>query len=195
MNPETIHSTAETRDTQNSELANDYLKNIYDPAARASFKKEHQELKIPIEAYESVSNALSSIPMPEGKSERVLRSLAEHYADRIKEQDADPLGPKDSVYAAVFFDNERIKRNQESAEYFHANIDTLIFRTNQLPPESHKELIGAYYQYLQAANKYVNDPDALEKIKEKMTEQIRTNSPESFSTPTNHQEKEPELAR
>jgi len=107
-------------------------------------------------------------------------------------QNTEPLTPKDNIYAAVFLNNERTKRNQESAEYFHDNIDTLVFATNQLPPESHKELIGAYYQYRHAVSEH---PEEKEAIRKAMTEQIKTNSPEFFSISTSHQEKEPELTR
>ncbi len=171
-------------------LAETYLDNIQDAAKRSALKKEHEELKIPVEGYEAVSNGLANIQMPANKKEQLLHNLADHYADRIKDRDANPIGNADAVYAITYYYAAMEKRNAESAQYFKENIDDWVHRNNQLPPESHKELMGAYYQYV----KEISQSHDTEKTKELIAAQIRDKSPESFSYPAVSEVQAPEHA-
>ncbi len=174
----------------NKTLAETYLGNIQDSDKRAAVKKEHEELKIPVEGYEAVSNGLANVQMPASQKAQLLHNLADHYADRIKERDANPISNADAVYAVTYYYAAMEKRNAESAKYFKENIDDWVYRDNQLPPESHKELMGAYYQYVKEIAQS-HDP---EKTKELITSQIRDKSPESFSYPAVSETRAPEHA-
>lgn len=168
----------EKNNDRNSELAHDYMSRIHDAKGRALLRKDHSELEVAIQSYEYILNRLSNFPIPESNKKKLLDNVAEHYAGRVSEHDSKPLTLDDGAYARTIFERVRVNRNEESAKYFHDNIETLVFSKNARMPDSHSELNNAYDQYIKSIGLH---PNLKESIRAAITQQIKFNSPESIA--------------
>lgn len=170
---------------ENAKTAELYLSNIKESAGRKQLVKNHQELKIPVEAYEFAMNALDFVPISNVKKSEVLTDLAKHNAEKIEQYGAESFGEKDRLYAHTIVEEVEKKRNAASAQFFYENIDNLMTRSKMVTDPKHSELSNAYYNYIHAENTkdthgHEQGSEAMSIVKENMTKQIRENSPESF---------------
>lgn len=175
---------------KNDNDAESYLDKIETQAGRTALVKNQQGFQIPVDSYQYAVNALGFIPISDMKKEKALDAIALHYADKIKTRGIDTFKNEDRLFAISFVDEIRTKRNEASAKFFNDNIGNTATRHLMVTDPSHSELTNAYYYYLKAENtkdthNYLQGPEAMALVKDKMTKQILEHSPESFQPMSN----------